>query len=118
MSFSYYLCPWRQSLEESLSAQRTCGFVARCEPFIQTGGVELLFAGTAGFLWQRVIGSVNDREADHTVLHPLKTLVNIVLPQRQTFQNTAILVCEVRAELKHPIAPLLNGHTHSPPTLH
>ncbi len=33
-SFSCYLCPWRQSLEECLSAQRTCGFVARCEPFI------------------------------------------------------------------------------------
>ncbi len=34
MSFTYYLCPWRQSLEECLSAQRTCGFVAWCEPFI------------------------------------------------------------------------------------
>lgn len=34
MSFTYYLCPWRQGLEESLPAQRTCGFVARCEPFI------------------------------------------------------------------------------------
>lgn len=33
-SFTYYLCPWRQSLEERLSAQRTRGFVARREPFI------------------------------------------------------------------------------------
>lgn len=33
-SFTYYLCPWRHSLEERLSAQRTRGFVARCEPFI------------------------------------------------------------------------------------
>ncbi len=27
-------------------------------------------------------------------------------------------MCKVRAELKHPIAPLLNSHAHSPPTLH
>lgn len=33
-SFTYHSCPWRQSLEERFSAQRTRGFVARREPFI------------------------------------------------------------------------------------
>lgn len=66
--------------EEGFSAQRTGGLVAGREPFIQASRVKLLLAGAAGFLGQRVVGAVDDRETDHAILHTLESLINVVLP--------------------------------------
>lgn len=107
---------------------------------------------------------MDNREADHTVLYSLETLIHIVLPQSQALHYTSILntqtyfshlqhlygplrvysrfhlatglktiktspleyiqcllfylVCEVGAQLQHPVPPLLHGNTHTPPTLY
>lgn len=83
----------RLRLKKGLSAEWTGGLVAGSEPFVQTCRVELLFACAASLLRQRVVGSVDDGEADHAVLYSLKTLIHIVLPQSQTLHYTAILMC-------------------------
>ena len=57
----------------------------------QARRVEFLFAGAAPLLGQGVVGAVDDREADHTILYPLETLIHIVLPQSQALHYAAIL---------------------------
>lgn len=47
----------------------------------QASWVELFLACSAGFFGERVVETMNDWEADHTVFNTLKTLVHIVLPQ-------------------------------------
>ena len=53
--------------------------------------MELLLAGAAGLLGQGVVGAVDDREADHAVLHALEPLVYVVLPQSQALHDAAVL---------------------------
>lgn len=53
--------------------------------------MEFLFAGAATFLGQGVVGAVDNREADHTILNSLETLIHVVLPQSQALHYTAIL---------------------------
>lgn len=57
----------------------------------QTSRVEFFLAGAASLLGQRVVGAVDDREADHAVLYPLEALIHVVLPQSQALHYTAIL---------------------------
>lgn len=57
----------------------------------QTRRVKFLFAGAATLLGQGVVGAVDNREADHTILYSLETLIHIVLPQSQALHYTAIL---------------------------
>lgn len=105
-------------LEECFSAQWTGGLVAGSEPFVQTCRVEFLFARAATFLGQGIVGAVDDREADHAILYSLETLIHVVLPQSQPLHYTAVLMCEVRAQLQHPVPPLLYGNAHASPTLY
>lgn len=57
----------------------------------QTSRVEFFLAGAAPLLGQRVVGAVDDREADHAVFYPLEALIHVVLPQSQALHYTAIL---------------------------
>ena len=47
----------------------------------QTGGVEALLADLTLQAGQLVVGGVNHREADHTVVQTLETLVYVTFPQ-------------------------------------
>lgn len=78
--------------------------------------MELLFAGAATLLGQGVVGAVDNREANHTILYSLETLIHIVLPQSQAFHYTAILNIQTHTHT-HPIflrmsikTAHLNGH--------
>lgn len=53
--------------------------------------MEFLFAGAATLLGQGVVGAVDNREADHTILYSLETLIHVVLPQSQALHYTAVL---------------------------
>ena len=53
--------------------------------------MELLLAGAAGLLGQGVVRAMDDREADHAVLHALEPLVHVVLPQSQALHDAAVL---------------------------
>ena len=53
--------------------------------------MEFLLAGLADHSGQRVVGAVNDTEADHTVLHSREVLVQVALPQKQTIHQGTIL---------------------------
>lgn len=53
--------------------------------------MELLLAGAAALLGQGVVGAVDHREADHTILYSLEALIHVVLPQRQALHYAAIL---------------------------
>lgn len=68
-------------------------FKYQCNAHIshQTCWVEFLFAGAAGLLGERVVGAVNNREADHTVLYSFEALIHIVLPKSQALHYTTIL---------------------------
>lgn len=57
----------------------------------QTCWVEFLFAGATSLLGQGIVGAMDNREADHTILYSLETLIHIVLPQSQALHYTAIL---------------------------
>ena len=57
----------------------------------QTGRVVFLLACLALELGQVAGGAVNDGEADHALLHALKLLVNVTLPQQQAVGNRAVL---------------------------
>ena len=57
----------------------------------QTGGVELLLAGPTGESGQLEVGSVKDRETDHTVVHALEALVDVPPPDPQAVHNAAVL---------------------------
>lgn len=57
--------------------------------------MELLFAGATSLLGQGVVGAVDNREANHTVLYSLETLIHIVLPQSQALHYTAILNIQI-----------------------
>lgn len=60
----------------------------------QTSRMELLLAGTTSFLWQGVVGAVNNRETDHAVLDALEALIDVVLPQSQALHYAAILTAQ------------------------
>lgn len=53
--------------------------------------MEFLFAGAATLLGQGVVGPVDNREADHTILYSLETLIHVVLPQSQALHYAAVL---------------------------
>lgn len=53
--------------------------------------MKLLLACATRLLGQRVVGSVDDGEADHAVLDALKSLIHVILPQSQPLHYTAIL---------------------------
>ena len=57
----------------------------------QTGGVELLLASPAGEARQLEVGSVEDGETDHTVIHALEALVDVPPPDPQAVHNAAVL---------------------------
>ena len=43
-------------------------------------------------LWEAVVGTVQDVEADVTLLHSLESLVHVRLPHREAVHDGAILV--------------------------
>ena len=73
----------------------------------QAGRVELLLAGATGLLGQRVVGAVDNGEADHAVLHPLETLVHVVLPQSQALHDAAVLHARTHTHTR------THAHTHT-----
>jgi len=73
--------------------------VAGTEPFIQTSSVELLLAGSAGKFGKLVVGSVKDVETNVTFLNPLKSLVNILLPDIETSEDGSILISQECCQL-------------------
>lgn len=66
--------------------------------------MEFLLAGAAGLLGQGVVGAVDDREADHTVLYSFKALVDVVLPQSQALHDAAVLNTQTHGYMQglHP----------------
>ena len=54
--------------------------MSNCYRTHKTGRVEFLLAGLADHFGQRVVGAVDDTEADHTVLHSREVLVQVALP--------------------------------------
>ncbi len=53
--------------------------------------MEFLFTRAAALFGQGVVGAMDNREADHTVLDSLETLIHVVLPQSQALHYTAVL---------------------------
>ena len=49
--------------------------------------MELLLARSADHLGEGVVGAMDDTEADHTVFHTSKVLVQVVLPQQEAVQQ-------------------------------
>ena len=59
---------------EGALAQRAVGLLARVEPLVQAGRVELVVARAALELGQRARGGVDDRVADRALLDALEDL--------------------------------------------
>ena len=75
----------------------------------QTGRVVFLLACLALELGQVAGGAVNDGEADHALLHALKLLVNVTLPQQQAVGNRAVLKEDID-ELAQRVGRNLHEH--------
>merc|ERR1719400_2148729 len=65
-----------------------------------------------------MIGSVQNIEADVTLLDSLKSFVYIFLPKIETFQNCSVLIGEEGGQLEHPLPPEPYIHTHPVPSVH
>ena len=90
---------------EEVAAQRAGGLVAGAEPLEQAGRVEAVLACAAELhaldsrkishdthlLGQLAVGAVDDGIADGALLHTLKVLVNVALPQQQAVQDRPVL---------------------------
>ena len=61
-------------------AQRAVGLLARVEPLVQAGRVELVVAGAALELGQRARRRVDDGIADRALLDALEDLVDVLAP--------------------------------------
>lgn len=53
--------------------------------------MEFLLTSFAGKLGERVVGAVDNRKTDHAIVHSLKTLVHVPLPQDEPIHDTAVL---------------------------
>lgn len=103
---NFYTLYWKHKLTYLDRVRYSkCVFVRDKEGYdtYQASRVELLLTGTTGFLRKGIVGSMDDREADHAVFHSLKTLIHIVLPQRQSFHDAAVLhrACQVYASVTY-----------------
>ena len=83
------------SESEEVSTQWARCVVAGAEPFIQTGGVELLLACLAAQFWKRIVAAMYDREANHAVVDAFEAFVDVSFPQDEPVHYTAILEHEL-----------------------
>lgn len=84
---------------EDIPANGTRGLVARAEPAIQAGTVELLLARLARELGQLVRVLVDDTVADVALFHALKLLVQVPLPEGESVEDGSVLVAEEEVQL-------------------
>lgn len=76
--------------------------IALAKPLHYAVPVELLSTCFASLLWQLSMG-INDIEANCTLLHSRKLSVYILLPQQNSFYDTAVSIVELT--LKHQTPP-------------
>lgn len=84
---------------EDVPANGTRGLVTGAEPAIQAGTVELLLARLARELGQLVRVLVDDTVAHVALLHALKLLVQVPLPEGESVEDGSVLVAEEEVQL-------------------
>ena len=80
--------------------------------------MELVLARVTRQLGQGAVDHVDDSVANRTLLHALKHLVHILLPEHHRIEERPVLVVQQGAHGQHPPAPLALAYTDAPRALH
>jgi hypothetical protein len=76
--------------EEISLAQWAVGLVARLEPLLNAGHMELVLAVLARQSWQRLVCRVKHTVTDEAVFHPFDLFVDVRLPEEDGRDDVSV----------------------------